>query len=752
MRAAVVALLCIAMCMPSFPGTHGASGRTADANGSFDTAAELSATENFINGNLDVLDDKADFYKLPATAGDTINISVYIIDYVPSGPGQVDFNLGLFNPSRVLLGWSNSTYRRDTLNELAVVGGTYYIEVNATSGSGNYTLEYSAGPPQIVRDGTTIHGSLANNTNRNADWFRVSLRGGASPDLFTATMHEEGSQNFDLYFMDLWSGYSFWYDISWASDPDERVEAVATYSGYYYLKVYDYLGTGSYTLNITVAPAASGHAQTEPAGAKNVPYNSSLGGHVDMAMVHYNWYRTVLAQGETITASMRLDPQPSDMFALSILQPDFGTLEGWSKTNYVDGTPPTLARTVTVSKTAPAAGTYYIVAMAKVGLMASIVDLSDRNAASDFVITINLSAHIPPPVNHPPAASPAGMTVEVDRNKAYKYDLGRIFSDPDGDALRFTVSGAVHIAVDIDAGQNNASFLPAHNWYGSENITITAADPYDMCATAWVNITVRHNPLPPEILDRSPAEGALNASNGTILRFRVHASDPDGGPVTYGWKAAGAALASNINYTDWKVPGDGGTVEINLTVSAGNLSASAVWVVTCKSRPALEVSITNPLNNTNVKQGERVVFNAMAQAIPASELANFEFSWYLGSENIGEGSSFCTTSLPAGKNTVEIRVHNKSEPAQNGRKSVVVFVSRKEAAENRPLDLVIAVAAFAIAAAAGAAIVVLSRRKRPAADNEVFRPVDEGTDGERRRARRRSRRRRRARKEQRGKG
>ena len=749
MRAAVAALLCLVLCAPALPGADGASGRTADSNNSFDGAVELAPSADFVNGNLDVADDRADFYRLSATAGDIINISLFIIDYVVSSPGQVDFNLGLFNPSRALVGWSNSTYRRDTLNELAVVSGTYYIEVNATSGNGNYTLDYSAGPPPVVRDGTTIRGSLANNTNRNANWYRVHLSGGAPADLFCATMHEDGTQNFDLYFMDLWSGYSFWYDISWASDPDERVEAVATYTGYYYLKVYDYLGAGSYTLNITVAPAASGHAASEPAGARSVLYNSSFNGRVDMAMEHYNWYKAALAQGETITASMRLDPQPSDMFALSILQPDLGTLEGRSRTNFVDGTPPALARTVTVSRTAPAAGTYYIVAMAKVGLEPSIADLSDRNAASDYVITVNMSAHIPAPVNHPPVASPVGMSVEVDRNTAYKYDIGRIFSDPDGDALRFTVGGAAHISVQIDSGPYNASFIPAHNWYGSENITITAADPYDTCATAWINMTVRHNALPPEILERSPVELAVNAQVGTTLQFGVFAQNPDAGPVVYAWKAGGAALPSSLNYTYWKVPVDNGTVEINVTASAGDLSSSAAWTVNCRPRPALVVSITNPFNNTKVEQGKRVSFNAVLPQIPGSETANFGFFWHLGNEIIGEGPSISTTALGAGANTVEVRVQNKTDPAQNGRASVVVFVSKKDGAASNPMDFVIGVAALAVAVCAVTGIVALAMRKRSAGKRERDGAGDEDDGRQRRRARRMSRERKRARKEKR---
>ena len=751
MRAALAALLCILVLLPGLQAWGARSGRPADPNNSFDTAVLLPPTGEFVTETLDVTVDRADFYKLDVLAGDIINLSLYIVDYIPSVPEQVNFNLGLFNPSRAILGWSNSTYRYDSLKELALVSGTYYVEVATVNGSGNYSLDYSTGPAPIVMGGMTLRDTLTNTTNRNTNWYRVLLKGGAGAEMFTATLHEDPGVNFDLYFMDLWSGYSLWYDISWGSDPDERVEAVATYTGYYYLKVYDFRGVGNYMLNITVEPA-SGHAESEPPGARAVSYNSSQSGHVDMAMEHYSWYKAELAQGETITASMRLDPQPSDMFALSVLQPDLRTLDGWSKTNYVDGAPPTLARIITISRTAPTAGTYYIVAIAKVGLMPNIADLSDRNAASDYILTVNMSAHVPPPTNHPPVASPPGIAVDIDQNSVYDYDLGKIFSDPDGDDLRFTVSGAVHVDVEVNATSRKASFVPTHNWHGNENITIVASDPYDACATAWVNITVAHVALPPEILEKAPVEDKFNGTNGSVLRFRVLARDPDGAPVRYSWKAGGAPLASTVNYTDWKVPSDGGTVEINVTVSGGELSSSAVWLVTCNPRPALKVVITNPFNNTAVEQGARVVFNAVTPTIPASDMASYEFSWYIGDKQIGEGASFCTTALPAGTNTVELWVQNISEPTQKGWASVVVFVKKRPAAADNLPYMIIAGAAIVGVLAAAMAMVLLSRRRGAMPDEADARREDERSQRERRRMKRKRRERMRARKEQRGRG
>ena len=454
-------VLCIVFLTFALMPLPAGAGRPADDDNGFETARPLGAS-GFLSDSLDAADDTADYYRLEASAGSIINASIYLHNYVTGDPGQVNFDLFLYNPLREQVVSSTSNYRYDSFKALAVLTGTYYLKVEVKSGSGGYTLDHWVGEAQTVTGGMTINGYLTENTNRPSDWFRVQLTGGAAAQRFVASMHEDATALFDLYFMDLWSGYSFWYDLSWWSDPDESVEAVATYTGYYYLQVNAFKGYGNYRLDITVS-SATGHADGEPSGALAVPYNSSLSGHVDMALRHYNMFKAELAQDEVLSASVRLDPQPSDLFALSLLRPDLATLEG--KTNYITGTggeADSLSRTVTVSKAAPAAGTYYVVVMAKSGLMPDIRDLSDKNAASDFVLTVNLSLHAPPPDNDPPVASVPGIEAAIDENGRYELDLSTLFSDPDGDTLRYASQGGSRVSVELNATARKASFVPAH--------------------------------------------------------------------------------------------------------------------------------------------------------------------------------------------------------------------------------------------------------------------------------------------------
>ena len=673
LRTLALALVVLAALIPA-PATG--AGREMDGNNTFETATQLGAS-GYISDTVNEVDDRSDFYRLTASAGTIINISIFIHDWDAADPAKVNFELYLFTPMKQMAAFSASKLKYDSVAALAVMSGTYYIAVNVTAGSGAYTLDYSTGQARIVTTGMTIKGYLNTASNHYSDWYRVELKGDATPDEFVATLHEDPTAYFDLYFMDLWSNYSFWYDISWWNDPDEKVDAIATYSGWYYFQVHAFQSPGAsapsqgnYTLNITVQPASGGDGDGTPAGAKEVPYNSTLNGRVDQALDHYDFYKMSLAQGETVTAVVRLDPMPGDMFALSLLNPDLTTLDG--KTNFVSSTPPSLDSTMSIQKSAPAAGTYYLVVMAKVALKSNIVDLADWTARSDYTINLSYSAHPNAPTNYPPAAKAPGMTKEIDRNTELSLAMGTLFTDQDGDTLRFTVPAIPHMTVSFTAGM--MTVVPERNWYGSANFTITAFDPYNQTAAAWLDITVRNTHLPPEITARLPAVADQTASNGTSLVFSISATDPDGMPVTYGWAVGGISQAGSAGSFTWKANQDSGVVAITGIASNGLLSSNATWNVTCSPRIQLRVSIISPFNDTNVTMGSEVYFYAMVPGLPAAEMANYKFVWYLDGLQVSETPSFTKADIPAGKHRVSVKVTKPSEPTVSAESRITLTV------------------------------------------------------------------------------
>jgi hypothetical protein len=728
--------LAVLLLLPALPGAQAGSPRTADSDNSFLAATEVPASGSR-SGTLDLSDDRSDFWKFSAGSGLIIKAFIYIVEWTQATPDAVNFSLYLYDRNQKQVAASASSFQYETVSALAVAGGTYYLEARAVAGSGTYTLDWSVGEAQVIRNGDEIHGFLLDSGNHNSDWYRVELRGGPAPDRFRATMHADAGALFDLYFMDLWSEYSLWYDISWWSDPDEAVEGQATYAGWYYLWVSDYSGKGNYVLTVTVE-AGQGDGDSEPAGARAVPYNSSFYGSVDMAYDHYDWYRCDLAAGETLKAEMRLDPAPTDMFALSILGADLSTLEGGMRTNYVDGTPPKLDRTVAVEKEVASAGVYYVVVMARVGLKDTVADLSDRNALSEYMLAMNMSAHAPGPANHPPLAKAPGASPAFDANTTYELELASLFEDPDGDALRYASTGNGSLRLNFSK-PGTAVLAPDEYFVGAVNFSLNATDPEGLVAAVWVNATVRKVPFPPVIFDRSPASGALSGVNGTTLAFSVSARDPNHQMLTYAWSADGADLGQNANILSWKVPAASGAFVIRCTVKNADGNATAAWTVSAAAKPPLAVTIVTPLNNTAVKEGGAVSFYAVVSGLDPSALGKMSFEWTSGSRRLSTQAQFSTGALPAGQNVVEVSVVNTSDPAERGRATVVVFVEAKPASTDHTILIAAAVAA---AVAAGLAYTVYRRGAAAARRGiEEYGDRARGRDRDRRRSRKKARKR-----------
>jgi len=708
--------LAVLLLLSTLTGALAAQGaRTADSDNSFQAASALSASGSRPE-SLALADDRSDFFKLDAASGQIIWAFIYIVEWNKAAPDAVNFSLLLYDRDRKQVAASLSNFQYETVSALAVATGAYYLEARTENGSGSYVLNWSVGAAQVIKDGDEIHDVLSDSGNRNANWYRVQLRGGPQPDLFKATLHEDAGAFFDLYFMDLWAEYSLWYDISWWSDPDESVEAQATYGGWYYLWVSDYTGKGNYTLNVTVTPGA-GDGDSEPAGARMVPYNSSFYDRVDMAYDHYDWYKCELSAGETVKAVLRLDPAPADMFALSVHGADLSTLEGGMRTNYVDGTPPRLDRTVTVEKVVAAAGTYYVVVMARVGLRDTIKDLSDKNARSDYMLAVNLSAHPPGPTNHAPRALTAGATAAFDANTTYELDLAALFSDPDGDTLRYAASGNGSVGVDLSKA-GKALLVPDEYYVGRVNFTLNATDPEGLNASVWVDVLVRKVPFPPVIFDRTPSSANISGVNGTTASFSVSARDPNHQMLTYIWSVNGVDLAVSANVLDWKVPGPTGAYVIRCRVTNADGTASTSWNLTATPKPPLRVNVITPLNNTAVKEGEKVTFYAVVPGLPPAELAKLTFSWSLRGTLLSSLPQFSTSTLPPGESKIKIEVTNTADPAEKGTASVTVFVEENEAQTDYTM-IFLAVGILAVAAAAvGYFVYSRGARRTDAAEDE----------------------------------
>jgi len=85
-------------------------------------------------------------------------------------------------------------------------------------------------------------------------------------------------------------------------------------------------------------------------------------------------------------------------------------------------------------------------------------------------------------VNSPPTFSGpiSNQTWNKDASKSNAFDLDTYFTEPDSEAMTYSVSGNTNINVNIDSS-NQVSFSQPAGWWGTEKIKFRACDPVPQC-------------------------------------------------------------------------------------------------------------------------------------------------------------------------------------------------------------------------------------------------------------------------------
>src|SRR3989344_8487031 len=111
----------------------------------------------------------------------------------------------------------------------------------------------------------------------------------------------------------------------------------------------------------------------------------------------------------------------------------------------------------------------------------------DGVLSSSWVNSSILISNIAPDFNE----TILNSTFAEDTNLTNVTDIDEYFSDKDSDNLTFSVSGNSAITVLIDTF-NNLSYIPSPNWYGQEDITITANDGTNRTLSNIITIIVNN--------------------------------------------------------------------------------------------------------------------------------------------------------------------------------------------------------------------------------------------------------------------
>ncbi len=159
------------------------------------------------------------------------------------------------------------------------------------------------------------------------------------------------------------------------------------------------------------------------------------------------------------------------------------------------------------------------------GVTISVSDGEAQTALPAFDIVVSAGTD-PGTTNRPPVISgvPAGA---VAAGEAYSFQP--VASDPDGQALTFSITGKPSWA-NFNTSNGLLSGTPATTNVGSyPNVTITVSDGALSASLPAFSITVIANNSPPDISGEPPTEVLA----GQAYRFRPTAVDPDGQTLTF---------------------------------------------------------------------------------------------------------------------------------------------------------------------------------------------------------------------------
>jgi len=283
--------------------------------------------------------------------------------------------------------------------------------------------------------------------------------------------------------------------------------------------------------------------------------------------------------------------------------------------------------------------------------------------------TIYISAKDP---YHPATTSSIAVTVkEVDQPPQLKgkltgltFDedmmsttspLSSIFTDPEGDPIRYTIGPTIHVKV-IKNPDTTLTLTPTADWNGDENLVVVASDgTYD--TTYQDTIVVKPVNDPPVITAHSPKDENPQVKEGDSILISVTASDVEGASLTYKWEVDGSPAGAGMSTFKYEPQyGDAGDRTVTVEVRDGELTATHTFHVNVLqgNRPPT-VSITSPSAGAEFDTGASITFIADVSDPDDVQLRHIEFMWTVDGQAMSTDLEF-TSKLSSGSHTVTLKV------------------------------------------------------------------------------------------------
>jgi hypothetical protein len=527
--AAAVTVALIVSGIPFQAGEGASGGRTPDADNDFASATALTSGTAY-PGTLDSSDDPQDYFSAQSAApGQVFNISVQVSSY-PTGTVR----LVAYDPSMAMLEQSNLGGQWESLSIDAVKWNTkYYFVVFLASGTvATYSIQVVLETPKTIAWSGSDGGNLDRSSDNPADWYVFSLAGGGTNDVAVFTIWHDPAVTIDAWLYDLWPGLTTSVcNISLNHTSGKTISMAGPHSDpWYHLKIWARSGSGAYSVSMGPQQTIPGDNDYNADNAHRLN-NTAQTGYLDSAWDHFAYYKCFLTQGENLRVRMNLTQNVPGKFNLYIYHVISGTYyQDTNSSNFIMGTGWT--NSVTITWTAQADNMYYIVTMAD---EAHDANGNPASGASNASFTLRIEQ--PDPLNHAPVvSSPPPNPTHIPEDSVNlllsDYYLRIVFTEPDGEEMKFTVTGSGNISLRLLEPDAIVFATTTPDWSGIELITITATDTSGKTTVLKVNIQVDQVPDAP--VQIKPIENqTVVEDEELIMDLSEYFTDPDI-PYVYG--------------------------------------------------------------------------------------------------------------------------------------------------------------------------------------------------------------------------
>ena len=522
----------------------GAAMATADpGNEDWQTATELfdgEISEHSVAAGSGGNPADEDWYKVMMTEGQILQIG--IIFNADSGWLVVN----VFGPNVItetIFGDGNNQDQvtAQEADLFICANGTYFIRVYVYDGDAcPYRIYLRVITPPPLSSGVQV-----SNPNPlwggiiSSMWYRIWLKGGnETVDQAEAQMTWTGPTNTHIIVYDRKCRQALGIlNYSWSRSQDHAEDCrwAASYTGYYYIRVFTTTLHDDASKDVTFQLRATilgtfyrTDGNTRVSDAVLVPVRQTYHGKINQAYDTHDWYKFYLNKGELISVKATITDahmtEYGDYFNL--------TLYTWNGTILIGGHnagttgAPISACSFTLGQ-APYTGLYYLSFSAWIGYSgAGQTDFTNGKLVNNCRYELDVLV----PNRRVWIVEPPGE-VRMDEDSEETLNLNIIFRDPEGDALIYgTIGGGTNFTLSLSISEGTLTIRPKENWYGTETITLWAHDgrPEQKNSTL-ITIVVKSVPDPPVVRRDAPTIAYIweDEINTTALNLNTVFSDVD---------------------------------------------------------------------------------------------------------------------------------------------------------------------------------------------------------------------------------